>query len=138
MSKSRTTTDGTTEPGRRLPKHRPPTHPGAMLLEEFLIPLGISQSEFAKRIGVSFVRLNAIVNGRRGVTPNTALRLQQATGMDAEFWLGLQSDWELWHELRSPEAREIAQIERIDAAADRLNAEMEEVLQFQARWPDDG
>ena len=82
-----------------------------MLLEEFLKPLGISQTEFADRIGVSYVRLNAIVNGRRGVTPNTALRLERATAMDADFWLGLQSDWDLWQELHSPEAREIEKIE---------------------------
>ena len=128
MSRSRTTTDGTTERGRTLPKHRRPTHPGEMLMEEFLIPLGISQSAFAERIGVSFVRLNAIVNGRRGVTPNTALRLERATGMDAEFWLGLQSDWDLWHELRSPGAKEIADIKRINDDPGRLKAEMEEVL----------
>lgn len=96
-----------------LPRQRPPTHPGEMLLEEFLKPLGVSQTEFAERIGVSYVRLNAIINGRRGVTPNTALRLERATGLDAGFWLGLQSDWDLWHELHSPEAREIAKIERL-------------------------
>jgi len=86
-----------------------------MLLEEFLKPLGISQAEFAKRIRVSYVRLNAVINGRRGVTPNTALRLERATGMDADFWLGLQTDWDLWHELRSPDVREIAEIERVPA-----------------------
>ena len=59
---------------RNLPTHRPPTHPGEMLLEEFLKPLGIAQAEFAKRIRVSYVRLNAVINGRRGVTFNTALR----------------------------------------------------------------
>lgn len=96
----------------RLPKHRPPTHPGEMLLEEFLKPLGVSQVAFSDRIGVSYVRLNAIINGRRGVTPNTALRLEQATGMDADFWLGLQADWDLWHELHSPEAKEIKKIQR--------------------------
>jgi antitoxin HigA-1 len=54
---------------RRLPKQRPPTHPGEMLLEEFLKPLGIFQSELAIRLGVSFPRLNEIVRGRRSVTP---------------------------------------------------------------------
>lgn len=98
-----------------LPEHRPPTHPGEMLLEEFLKPLGVSQTEFAERIGVSYVRLNAIINGRRGVTPNTALRLERATGMDADFWLGLQVDWDLWRELHSPEAREIEEVERLPA-----------------------
>lgn len=102
---------------RRLPSKRPPTHPGEMLLEEFLKPLGISQTEFAERIGVSYVRLNGLVNGRRGVTPNTALRLEQATGMDAGFWLGIQADWDLWHELRSPETKEIEQIERLPGLA---------------------
>lgn len=96
-----------------LPTHRPPTHPGEMLLEEFLKPLGIPQTEFAARVGVSYVRLNGLINGRRGVTPNTALRLERATGMDAGFWLGLQSDWDLWHELHSPGAREIEEVERL-------------------------
>jgi len=84
-----------------------------MLLEEFLKPRGISQAAFAKRIGVSYVRLNAVINGRRGVTPNTALRLEHATGMDAGFWLGLQTDWDLWHELRSSDVQEIEEIERV-------------------------
>lgn len=88
-----------------------------MLLEEFLKPLEIPQTEFAKRIGVSYVRLNAIVNGRRGVSTNTALRLERATGMDADFWLGLQADWDLWHELHSPGASEIEKIERLPALA---------------------
>ncbi len=102
-------------PERRLPKHRPPTHPGDMLLEEFLVPSDTSQTEFARRIGVSYVRLNAIINGRRGVSTNTALRLQHATGMDAEFWLGLQIDWDLWHELHSPAAKDMERIERLPA-----------------------
>lgn len=100
-----------------LPEHRPPTHPGEMLLEEFLKPLGVPQTEFAERIRVSYVRLNAIINGRRGVTPNTALRLEQATGMSADFWLGLQADWDLWHALHAPESREIKKIERLPGLA---------------------
>ena len=101
----------------KLPKRRPPTHPGEMLVEEFLKPLGVTQRDFAKRIGVSYVRLNAIVNGRRGVTPNTALRLERATGWDADLWLRLQLDWDLWHELHSPAAREIEEIERLPGHA---------------------
>jgi addiction module HigA family antidote len=72
-----------------------------MLFEEFLKPLGISQSSFAVRLGVSFPRLNEIIRGKRGVTPDTALRLAQVTRMSADFWLGLQQDWDLWHALRS-------------------------------------
>ena len=110
-SKSLTTTKArATGPlvARRLPTHQPPTHPGEMLLEEFLKPLGITQSAFATRLGVSFPRLNEVINARRGVTPETALRLAQVTGMSADFWLGLQQDWDLWHALRSEQAKEIA------------------------------
>lgn len=113
-STSRTTTSGTVADVRvelRLPKHRPPTHPGEMLRAEFLDPLGISQSEFARRLGVSFPRLNGIINGRRGVTTDTALRLARVTGMGPAFWLGLQQDWDLWHAVRSEEARAIAELE---------------------------
>jgi addiction module HigA family antidote len=82
-SKSRITTSGGGAPAlvqRRLPTHRPPTHPGEMLLEEFLKPLGISQSAFAIQLGVSFPRLNEVINAKRRVTPDTALRLAQVTG----------------------------------------------------------
>jgi addiction module HigA family antidote len=81
-----------------------------MLLEEFLKPLGISQSTFAVRLGISFPRLNEIIRGKRGVTPDTALRLAQVLGMSADFWLGLQQDWDLWHALRSKKAIAIARL----------------------------
>ncbi len=81
-----------------------------MLLEEFLKPLGISQSAFAIRLGVSFPRLKEVIRGKRAVTPDTALRLAQVTGMSADFWLGLQSDWDLWHALRSKDAKQIAKL----------------------------
>ncbi len=112
-SRSRTTTEGRpdgTAHGRRLPTDRPPTHPGEVLLEEFLKPLEISQVEFAHRLGVSFPRLNGVVRGRRGVTPDTALRLERVTGMNAAFWLGLQQDWDLWHAQRGDAARAIAEL----------------------------
>ena len=101
---------------RRLPTHRPPTHPGEMLLEEFLRPLAISQSAFAIQLGVSFPRLNEVINAKRSVTPDTALRLAQVTGMSADFWLGLQQDWDLWHALRSKEAAQIAQLKPLPRA----------------------
>ncbi|MGB9591447.1 MAG: HigA family addiction module antitoxin, partial [Candidatus Kryptoniota bacterium] len=59
----------------RVPTHRPPTHPGEMLLEEFLAPMGITQKELADSILVPYQRVNEIINGRRGITPSTALRL---------------------------------------------------------------
>ena len=82
---------------RRLPRVQPPTHPGEMLLHEFLIPLGVSQSALAVRLGISFPRLNEIVRGKCAVTPDTALRLGRVLRMSADFWLGLQQDWDLWH-----------------------------------------
>jgi addiction module HigA family antidote len=81
-----------------------------MLLEEFLKPLGLSQSAFALRLGVSFPRLNEVIHAKRSVTPDTALRLAQVTGMSADFWLGLQQDWDLRHALRSEEAGKIARL----------------------------
>jgi antitoxin HigA-1 len=114
-SKSRTTTKRAasiprTVVRRRLPTEIPPVGPGEMLLEEFLKPLGLTQSAFAIRLGVSFPRLNEIIRGKRAVTPDTALRLAQVTGMSADFWLGLQSDWDLWQALRSKEAKQIAKL----------------------------
>ena len=126
-SKSRTTTSRQRRAGhaqrrasavqRRLPTNVPPTHPGEMLLEEFLKPMGITQSAFAARLGVSFPRLNEVINARRAVTPDTALRLERVTGMSAEFWLGLQQDWDLWHALRSDSAKEIARLEPLHRAS---------------------
>jgi addiction module HigA family antidote len=81
-----------------------------MLLEEFLKPLGITQTAFALQLGISFQRLNEVINAKRSVTPDTALRLARVTGMSADFWLGLQQDWDLWHALRSEEAKEIEQL----------------------------
>jgi addiction module HigA family antidote len=81
-----------------------------MLLEEFLKPLGISQSAFAIRLGVSFPRLNEVIQGKRSVTPDTALRLARVLGMSADFWLGLQQDWDLWHAIHGKKATEIEQL----------------------------
>jgi addiction module HigA family antidote len=84
-----------------LPTHRPPTHPGEMLLKEFLEPLGVSQVEAADRMNIPFQRLNAIVKGRRGVSADTALLLQALTDWDAQIWLTLQSKWDLWHAMKA-------------------------------------
>ena len=123
-SRSKITTDLATgrraEPGagrRRLPRFQPPTHPGEMLLEEILKPLGMSQSAFARRIDVSYARLNGIVRGKRGVTPDTALRLARVTGMGADFWLGLQQDWDLWHAATPERAAAIESLEPLPQPA---------------------
>lgn len=99
----------------RLPKERP-IHPGQMLREEFLEPLGMSQSELARRIRVSFPRVNELVNGKRGVTPDTALRLSRLFGSTPDFWMNLQLTWDLWHAKNSETAREIEEIEPLNAA----------------------
>lgn len=95
----------------RLPTYGPPTPPGEMLLREFLEPLGLSQVELARRIGVSYPRVNEIINGKRGITPDTALRLARLFNMTAEFWMGLQEGWDMWHALHSDSAGEILSIE---------------------------
>lgn len=84
-----------------LPTHRPPTHPGEMLLREFLEPLGVSQAEAARRMNIPFQRLNAIVKGRRAVSAETALLLEALTRWDAQIWLTLQAKWDLWQALHA-------------------------------------
>lgn len=103
----------------RIPKNRPPTHPGEMLLEEYIKPLGISQTELAEWIGVSYPRLNELIHGKRGVTPDTALRLEQFFGAEAQFWLNLQTAWELYQVKHSDAARDIGRIRRHPALAAR-------------------
>ena len=80
----------------RVPTHRAPTHPGEMLLEEFLSPMGLSQRDLANGINVPYQRINELVNGKRGVTPSTALRLARYFGVTPDFWLNLQTRWDLY------------------------------------------
>jgi addiction module HigA family antidote len=80
-----------------LPKNRPPTHPGEMLLEEFLKPLKLSQAEAARRLKMPLNRMNELIKGKRGVTPDTALRLADLFGVSPDFWMNLQNAWDLWH-----------------------------------------
>ena len=97
----------------RLPKSRPPAHPGEILLEEFLKPLGMSQAELAEKIKVSYPRVNEIINGKRGVTPDTALRLSALFGTTPEFWLNGQRNLDLWHALRAPTAKVLKSIRKM-------------------------
>jgi antitoxin HigA-1 len=76
---------------------RPPTAPGEMLLEEFLRPAGLTQSAAAQRMGIPLNRLNEIIRGRRAITADSAIRLGKLFKMSPEFWMGLQTDWDLWH-----------------------------------------
>jgi addiction module HigA family antidote len=100
----------------RIPTHRVPTHPGEILLEEFLQPMGLTQRELAQAIRVPYQRINELVNGRRGITPSTALRLAKYFGMSADFWMNFQLRWDLYHAQQS-EAKELAGIQPYPRAA---------------------
>src|ERR1041385_424252 len=82
------------------PKHRPPIHPGEMLLEEFLKPLKLSQADTARRLEIPLNRLNELVKGKRGMTPDTALRLSELFNTSPELWMNLQTARDLWHAIQ--------------------------------------
>ena len=100
-----------------LPTKRAPTHPGEILRKDFLEPLGLSQKEAAARLGVSYERFNELVNGRRGVTPDTALRLSRLFGTTPEFWLNGQLNLDLWLAMHSPAQKAIDRIEPLVKSA---------------------
>lgn len=93
----------------RIPTHREPTHPGEMLLEEFLKPMGLTQKELSESIHVPYQRINEIINKKRGVTPSTALRLARFFGTSEDFWLNLQLRWDLYKAQKS-EGKELQSI----------------------------
>ena len=95
----------------RLPRNRRPTSPGEIFLEEFLVPLDITQKEASERLRISYPRMNEIVNGKRTVTPDTALRLAKFTGTEPAFWLNLQQAVDLWDAIHSAQAQELETIE---------------------------
>ena len=85
----------------RVPAHREPTHPGQMLLKEFLEPLELTQRELATAINVPYQRVNELINGKRGITASTALKLGKFFGMSPQFWLHLQISSDLYRAQRS-------------------------------------
>ncbi len=87
----------------RVPTDRKPTHPGEVLLEEFLKPLHISQQALADAIHVPFQRINEIVHGRRSITPSTALRLSKYLGTSPGYWMNLQLRCDLYEAQREEE-----------------------------------
>lgn len=101
---------------RRLPKNRRPVHPGLVFLEDFLVPLGITQKEAAERLRVSYPRMNEIVNGKRTVTPDTALRIARFTDTEPEFWLNLQQAVDLWDAMHSERSEELEEIQPAQVA----------------------
>ncbi len=81
----------------KIPKYRPPTHPGEILLKDFLEPMEITQRQLADALHVPYQRINELVNQKRGITPSTAIRLSKFFGNSSNFWLNLQQNWELYH-----------------------------------------
>jgi len=79
-----------------IPKHRKPIHPGEILLEEFLIPMGLSQVELAKRMRVPVQRVNTLINGKRNMTAETAILLSRVLKTTSEFWMNLQVACDLY------------------------------------------
>ena len=99
----------------RVPTHRTPTHPGEMLREEFLNPMGLTQQQLDDGIHVPYQRVNELINGKRGVTPSTALRLARFFGNSADFWMNLQMRWDIYFAQRA-EADELDSIEQFVVA----------------------
>ena len=95
-------------------KKLPNIHPGEILMEEFLDPMGISQNRLARAMGVPPRRINEIVHGKRAVTADTALRLARALGTTEQFWMGLQADYDL-EEARKSSVKELKKIENVAA-----------------------
>lgn len=95
-----------------IPTNRPPTSPGEMLKEEFLEPMGLSQQQLADSIGVSYQRVNELINGKRGITTSTALRLAKYFNTSPDFWLNLQRANDLYR-VRKKEAEQIEKIQPI-------------------------
>jgi addiction module HigA family antidote len=80
----------------RIPSNREPTHPGEMLVKEFLEPMHITQRQLADAIRVPYQRINELVNRKRGITPSTALRLARFFDVSPGFWLNMQARWDLY------------------------------------------
>lgn len=87
-----------------IPKDRKPTHPGEILLEEFLKPLGMSQIELAKKMDVPVQRVNTLINGKRDMTAETAILLSRALKTSSEFWMNLQVAYDLYEAKRAMDA----------------------------------
>ena len=103
-----------------LPKNRKPTHPGEILLEEFLKPSGMSQMDLAKEMKVPVQRINTLINGKRGITPETAILLSQTFRTTPQFWMNLQSNYDLY--VAESKMLHHTAAQRRDVAKTRLNS----------------
>jgi addiction module HigA family antidote len=100
-----------------IPTNRRPTAPGSILLREFLEPLGITQSAFAKHIGVTNARLSEIIHGKRPVTMDSALRFERALGFSAESWMRMQLTLDMFDALHGRAGKAVARIKPITRAS---------------------
>jgi addiction module HigA family antidote len=80
-----------------IPKNRAPTHPGEILIHEFLEPKDLSQVALAEKLRIPIQRINTLIKGKRGMTAETAILLSEALGTSPEFWMNLQTGWDLYH-----------------------------------------
>ena len=101
----------------RLPKHRPPTLPGKLLAEEFMEPLGLTVTAFAKHIGVGRDRMSEVIHGRRRITPDTAMRLSLALGTSVQFWLNAQMAADLYEAQLAAKSAALRKIKLVSGAA---------------------
>lgn len=101
----------------RLPKHRPPTLPGKILAEEFMEPLGLTVTAFAKHIGVGRDRMSEVIHGRRRITPDTAMRLSLALGTSVQFWLNAQMAVDLYEARLAAKSAALRKIKPVSSAA---------------------
>ena len=103
-----------------LPKNRITTHPGEILQKEFLEPLGITQSDLARHIGLMPYVICELVNGKRSVSPRMAVLLSRALGTSAEFWTGLQTDYEMTALFQTPAGKRAQRVPRMTQSASAL------------------
>ena len=100
----------------KMPTNRRPIHPGEILLEEFMKPYGMTQTEIARRIGVSRKHISEVVNGRKGISTDMALRLSRLFGTSPELWLNGQLAWDVWHAMRGENAFRLEAIEPVSTS----------------------
>lgn len=99
-----------------VPKNRPPTTPGEIIQEEFLVPLDMSQAELARAMGVPTNRISQLISGKRALTAETALRLEAVLGIDAGTWMNLQAACDIWNAKRRKPARGLQRLEALKTA----------------------
>jgi addiction module HigA family antidote len=118
----------------RIPTNRQPTHPGEMLLKEFLLPMGLTQRQLADAIQVPYQRVNEIVNRKRGITPSTALRLARFFGSTPDFWMNLQLRWDLYQ----AQASEQSILEGIRPLGEAQSVSSHAIAEPPGEWESEG